>query len=140
MISKKQYLYEILFRFNKDGLQGVHRIDAVSVVDEDSGEVIAERQLPAQPLDAGTARKVMGEEMTVLADQVLQGQTMMAMQDEALAAALEREAALQAYIDTLHAVHAAELEELHARLAREDPDPNPVLLPYVDPLPLRGTP
>lgn len=70
-IVRQNYLYELLVRGGPDGgLAGAHQIFAERVLDADTGEVLSERQTPAQPLDPAHAGSVVGEHFATLASEL----------------------------------------------------------------------
>lgn len=70
-IVRQNYLYELLVRGGADGvLAGAHQIFAERVLDADTGEVLSERQTPAQPLDPAHAAHIVGEHFATLASEL----------------------------------------------------------------------
>jgi len=69
-IKEDRYLYEILFRFDENGLVGAHQKYMVKVWDEETGKVWAEGEADPQPVDAEDFETVMAPAMAKLVGQV----------------------------------------------------------------------
>lgn len=88
-IVRQNYLYELLVRGDADGaLAGAHQIFAERVVDADTGEVLSERQAPAQPIDPAHAAHIVGEHFATLASELAKARSEIARLEGELAAHL----------------------------------------------------
>jgi esterase/lipase superfamily enzyme len=67
-IERKAFLYEILIRFDSDGLKGIHAVDLERIVEGDT--LHAENALPARPVTPEELAGLIDEKATALFDQV----------------------------------------------------------------------
>lgn len=105
-LEKHVHPYEILVRLGPNGYQAAHVIDLERVTDGE--ELIAERELPAQPISIQRAGEILGEASVQLLEQIdgLRAD-LAAAEQRAAAAEAEAAAAVQRAVDAESALESA---------------------------------
>lgn len=69
-ITKQDFLYEVLLRFDEGGFVAAHQIRVEKYIDKETGEVLSEKQGAPMPLSAGEIESILGAEMTGMTEQI----------------------------------------------------------------------
>jgi len=69
-IQTRTWLYETLIRFDEKGYSGSQQIRMQTVWDDETGEVLAERELPAEPISDPAIAALVGEQVLVMGRQI----------------------------------------------------------------------
>lgn len=69
-ITKQDFLYEVLIRFDVDGFVAAHQICVEKYIDKTTGEVLSEKQGAPMPLSADKIKDLLGEEITGMAQKI----------------------------------------------------------------------
>jgi predicted nucleic acid-binding Zn-ribbon protein len=127
MIEKQTSLNEVLVRFRADGsVQGAHRVDIERVIDTATGDTLAEKMLPAQPVAADGLEALLGAQAAAMLEQIGQLEADLAAMTHARDdAEADRDAKVQAAEADLAGARAA-VEAAEARIAALEAELRPV--------------
>lgn len=70
MIENRVQLYEILLRFDENGLRGAHKVSITKTVDSETNQVLAEREGSAEPVSLEDLVALVGAENANLITQI----------------------------------------------------------------------
>lgn len=131
-LEKTTGLHELLIRFDPSGsVRGSHRIDLERVVNTDTGEVFAEKMLPAQAVAADDLAGLVGAQAAAMIEQIgaLQArvdgdtaarETAEDAAEQAMARATAAEASAREWFDKANSL-AAEIKALQDKIAASEP-------------------
>ena len=70
-MAKSTHLYEVLFRFDENGLKGSHAIFIDRFTDDETGDLITEQTRPAMPVrDSAEAVSLVGQSISDFSSQI----------------------------------------------------------------------
>lgn len=86
-IQTKTYLYEAMIRFSEEGYAGSHQIRMQKVWDDETGEILSERELGAEPVADAAIVDLVGGQSLLMGRQITELTAECERLKEALAAA-----------------------------------------------------